>query len=80
MISYAPFFIASTVNFLEFAIRWFILFWFVFVILEDYTESVDKDRTSMIEAMMPGSKTLAFDVIMKERLTQWDRIKFFFFY
>ena len=57
LISFAPFFIAATLNFFEFCIRWFILFWFVFVILEDYTESVDKDRTSMLEAMMPGSKT-----------------------
>ena len=80
LISFAPFFICATLNFIEFAIRWFILFWFVFVILDDYTESVDKDRTSMLEAMMPGSKTHAFDAIMKERLTQWDRIKKFFYY
>lgn len=69
LLAVAPFFITGVINFIEFLVRWFILFWFVFVILEDYTESVEKDRTSILEMLMPGTKTKAFDQVMKERLS-----------
>jgi large-conductance mechanosensitive channel len=61
VLAVAPFYIIAVSNFVEFLVRWFILFWFVFVILEDYTESVEKDRTSILEMLMPGTKTKAFD-------------------
>jgi hypothetical protein len=80
VLAVAPFYIIAVSNFVEFLVRWFILFWFVFVILEDYTESVEKDRTSILEMLMPGTKTKAFDQVMKERLSQWDRIKRLFYY
>ena len=75
-----PFYFLTVLNFVDFLCRWFILFWFLFVILEDYTESIEKDRTSLLELLMPGNKTQAFDQVMKERLTQYDRMKFLFFY
>jgi len=80
LLAVLPFYVTSLANFGEFVIRWFVLFWFVFVILEDYTESVEKDRTSILEMLMPGNKTKAFDQVMKERLSQWDRIKRLFYY
>lgn len=69
VLAVAPFYIIAVINFVEFLVRWFVLFWFVFVILEDYTESVEKDRTSILEMLMPGTKTKAFDQVMKERLS-----------
>ena len=80
VLAVASFYIIAVINFVEFLVRWFVLFWFVFVILEDYTESVEKDRTSILEMLMPGTKTKAFDQVMKERLSQWDRIKRLFYY
>ena len=80
LLAVLPFYITCLGNFIEFVVRWFVLFWLVFVILEDYTESIEKDRTSILEMLMPGNKTKAFDKVMKERLSQWDRIKRLFYY
>lgn len=80
LLAVLPYYVTVLGNFIEFVIRWFVLFWFVFVILEDYTESIEKDRTSILEMLMPGNKTKAFDTVMKERLSQWDRIKRLFYY
>jgi len=80
LIAEVPFYLVATINFLHFLTLWFVLFWFIFVILNDYTESVQKDRMSMLEMLMPGNKTQGFDKVMKERLSQWDRIKRLFYY
>ena len=80
VIAEAPFYFVAVANFIHFVIMWFILFWFIFVILNDYNESVHLDRISILEVLMPGNKSEGFDKVMKERLNQWDRIKRLFYY
>lgn len=80
VIAVVPFYFIALFNFFEFVCRWFVFFWLVFVILEDYTDSIDKDRISIVEMLLPGNKTRAFDQVMKERLSQWDRIKKVFYH
>ena len=80
VLAVVPFYVVGILNFFEFLARWFIFFWLLFVILEDYTDNIDKDRVSIVEMMLPGNKPRGFDVVMKERLTQWDRIKKVFYH
>lgn len=54
VIAVVPFYIIAVFNFVEFVCRWFVLFWLIFVILEDYTDSIEKDRASILEMLMPG--------------------------
>lgn len=80
VIAEVPFYFVAVANFIHFLIMWFILFWFIFVVLNDYNESVYLDRISILEVLMPGNKSEGFDKVMKERLNQWDRIKRLFYY
>jgi|LakMenE01Jun11ns_1017448.scaffolds.fasta_scaffold9720763_1 hypothetical protein len=54
IIAVVPFYFIAVFNFVEFVCRWFVLFWLIFVILEDYTDSIEKDRASILEMLMPG--------------------------
>jgi hypothetical protein len=54
IIAVVPFYFIAVFNFVEFLCRWFVLFWLIFVILEDYTDSIEKDRASILEMLMPG--------------------------
>jgi len=81
VLAVVPFYLMATINFMLFITRWFVLFWFVFVIMDDYTDSVEQDRMSILEMLMPGKmKTDAFHKTMKERLSQWERITRLFYY